>query len=387
MDIELGKKFTPLVIAVTFVASSVLASHFLSDNAIMATAALNPPRSSTGEAMYLPKMPACEGRFGTLVPSLSSPMSSFGAGYHRDNNRFHWNWALNTKSTAGNDLDWYWLNMFGLHYGVWDLGELTTKVRVYPSVIEKTRIYSYTVRVSVDGKTYWDAIELATYIDDVNAIKTHDGIKDYQSPLSFRYVKITSNFGYYTSIDAVQSCFPPQSDAKSSDLIVTTLGTPLGTSVLRGTANFLWMTASLTTNTTRDDLDIVSIDITDSLARGTASGDVADIFNTSLWADLNTTSSERGDAFETRISDIIQPSSAVTKYQMNQRLTIPIGKSIKVALIGSLRSSALVNSTHTHFINRYFGSDGVYARGFSTGERASVNYVYTDTQTMTVAGP
>jgi len=132
---------------------------------------------------------------------------------------------------------------------------------------------------------------------------------------------------------------------------------------------------------------VTSITVTDSAGGAAAAAEYGYINNAELWADLTDATSERGDIYETKISDTEQPSASTsgavdtTAFVLNQTLTIPKGSFKKVALVADLDSSATVS--HTFYIT----TSGVTATGANTGESATVTYNTDSKQTISKGTP
>lgn len=178
----------------------------------------NVPPVPSISSMYLPKMPSCVGNFGTVINHINTNDVSYG--YHYDNDASHFvQYVGPTTTIGGNALDWYWIYTWRGGSITWDLGKLINKVRVYPS-IDYTPTYSNAlaelkefsqIQVSSDSINWITLSADATYVDDYNNVRAHDGVKDYHSNTTFRYVKIapsplTGDPADDLEIDAVQEC-------------------------------------------------------------------------------------------------------------------------------------------------------------------------------------
>jgi hypothetical protein len=168
--------------------------------------------------MYLPQMPPCSGNFGKVTSSVDA--WGFNTDnvpehytYYQQNEPSHGDTLDNTWVWAGNNITWPWASSATPSIQ-WDLNQSTKKVRVYPSQDhgpysgQSNELNEYDVQVSLDGINWTPASSTATYIDDLNNIRTHDGVKDFISETPFRYVKIAPNAigGGDYEIDAIQSC-------------------------------------------------------------------------------------------------------------------------------------------------------------------------------------
>jgi len=161
--------------------------------------------------MYLPNMPTCNGNFGTVTGT--SNISAFMTGVHQDNTPEHYTALTDKLLSRGNALDWYWVWISYPDYVQWDMGKLTNYLRVFPSQDHGPypgEIEEYDVLVSADGNTFTKLNAIATYVNDANNVKTHDGVRDYYSLNQFRYVRISPNLIIPSAdefeIDAIKEC-------------------------------------------------------------------------------------------------------------------------------------------------------------------------------------
>ena len=162
----------------------------------------NPP-------MFLPNMPICNGNFGTVTGT--SDLNVFNTGHHNSNTPEDYVMNNDKDLTKGSSLDWNWVWTSSPNYIQWDMGKLTNYLRVYPSQDHdpySTELNEYDVKVSNDGTNWFVPTYINTYVDDINNVKTHDGVKDYYSSQKFRYVRITPNSlgGGDYELDAIQEC-------------------------------------------------------------------------------------------------------------------------------------------------------------------------------------
>ncbi|MDP2741764.1 MAG: discoidin domain-containing protein, partial [bacterium] len=166
--------------------------------------------------MYLPQMPLCIGNFGTIIKVNSGDtctLCNWARGVHRDNVPEHYSY-VNPPSGSfydGNALDWYWIWIQSPAYIEWDLNQVTNILRVFPSQDHGAYINEsnkFNVKVSSDRITWTSVTATQTYVDDINNIRTHDGVIDFTSIIPFRYVRITPNLlgGADLEIDAVRAC-------------------------------------------------------------------------------------------------------------------------------------------------------------------------------------
>jgi len=174
-------------------------------------------------ATYLPTMPAGTGNFGTAIQASAT----FNDGYHwddpstpaddRDIPAHYLMPSTMPLYTAGDALDyhWVWVNKLG-DYVVWDFTNPICCVRVYPSQDHGPYIGAefdeYTVYASNNLAGPWNlATQKALYYDDINNVRTHDGVKDYYlGGTAYRYIKICSAIDDDFELDAVEeiACEP-----------------------------------------------------------------------------------------------------------------------------------------------------------------------------------
>ncbi len=122
-------------------------------------------------------------------------------------------------------------------------------------------------------------------------------------------------------------------------LNVVTLAEPSGRTVAVGANDFVWATFSLDAGTSGEDINVTAITVTDTTSSATTAGHIN---NAALWADLTSENSDRGDVYETRITDLEQPPSSTTiqAYVFNQTITVQAGYFIKIALVADLDAGA-----------------------------------------------
>ena len=168
--------------------------------------------------MYLPQMPVCNGNFGRATDILHSGQGFVTRGFHYDNIPEHYVGLAALNLTSADNLDWRWIHPITPgNYVEWDLSTPTENLRVYPSQDHgpyPAQFNQYNVSVSLDGLNWIPATSTATYVDNINNVRTHDGVKDYISASStaFRYVRIVSNQTSAQAdyeVDAIQACRPP----------------------------------------------------------------------------------------------------------------------------------------------------------------------------------
>lgn len=172
---------------------------------------------ASGRAEYLPAMPPGTGMFGTAIAASVT----FQDGYHWDDPATpiderdipeHYGMPSPMPGyTAGDALDyhWVWVDRLGDHV-TWDMSLPVWSVRVYPSQDHgpytgpNSEFDEYRVWGSNDMSTWTEAVEIAMYCDDINNVKTHDGVKDYRFDAPCRYCRITSWIDSDFELDAVE---------------------------------------------------------------------------------------------------------------------------------------------------------------------------------------
>jgi len=154
---------------------------------------------------------------------------------------------------------------------------------------------------------------------------------------------------------------------KSGALVVRDLGTPPSGSVVVGTQDFTWATMALDATASGEDVLVSSITVGDDV--GGTSGNMADIDNAELWADL-----DNNGSYETKISNTETPDGAEgtdndQAFTLTQTLRVPKGGTIKVVFVGDLAASgADADGTHKlGVVNDTVTTAGVVATGADTG--------------------
>ena len=186
-------------------------------------------------ADYLPSMPPGTGNFGKAIALHTTDTHGYpNSGYHWDDPTTlgddrdipaHYMrnvagihvasplGAINpTGIGAGDALDfhWVWVGAVG-DYFIWDMVSPAHGVRVYPAADHGPYLGAEFDEFDVFGsndQATWDlALETAFYYDDINNIRTHDGVKDYTfGSKAYRYIKVQTNAlgGGDMEIDAVE---------------------------------------------------------------------------------------------------------------------------------------------------------------------------------------
>jgi len=133
-------------------------------------------------------------------------------------------------------------------------------------------------------------------------------------------------------------------------------------SVAKGTKNFIYGTTSLDASNSGEDIQVSAIGTSDAVVAGAVAGDLQ---NMTLWADLTSDNSSRGDIYETQISNPVNQTAAATAFSLTRTVIVPKGGFTKVALIADLATGALTSGTPTHTIT--FTVASTTANGASTG--------------------
>lgn len=171
----------------------------------------------------------------------------------------------------------------------------------------------------------------------------------------------------------------------AADIKVDTLAYPASRNVASPASKFLWATFALDAGASGEDVNVTTIIITDSYGGGANS---SDIDSAELWADLTSATSDRGDIYETKISDTEQPAAAdtTTSFVLSDTLTIPKSTVVKVALIADLVSGASGN----HRFSIADADGNIVATGATTGESlvygTGITITATNRQTLIAAG-
>ena len=157
-------------------------------------------------------------------------------------------------------------------------------------------------------------------------------------------------------------------------LIVTTLAQPAARDVSVGAQNFVWATASLDATASGENVRVSAVVVQDSFTSIVPGADFREIQNVSIWADLTSASSARGDDYETKVSNIEQPAAGVTPaakaINLTQVITVPKGTFVKIAVIGDLSALGDTVTPNRHTLN----ISAVTAFGLSTGNIPAVIY-------------
>lgn len=156
----------------------------------------------------------------------------------------------------------------------------------------------------------------------------------------------------------------------AGDLVVTTLSQPVARTIAIGIHDFVWMTANLNAGASGEDVSVTAITVLDTAS---STDGLSDIDNAELWADLTSANSERGDIYETKITDTEQPattSASTYAFTLTSPLKIAKGTFVKIAFVADLSTGAAQKDEHTINVNP--AENSVTAAGVDTGATITV---------------
>ena len=150
---------------------------------------------------------------------------------------------------------------------------------------------------------------------------------------------------------------------KAGALVVRMLGNPPTGAVIKGAQDFTWATFAFDATASGEDVLITAVIITDTLDGTT--GNMADIDNAELWADL-----DGNGSYETKISNTEQPTGGggatdTQTFTLTQTVTVPKGGKINWIMVADLAAGTVTASTNTHCMTVV--ADGATATGADTG--------------------
>ncbi|AKM84902.1 MAG: hypothetical protein VE98_C0001G0448 [candidate division Kazan bacterium GW2011_GWA1_50_15] len=153
---------------------------------------------------------------------------------------------------------------------------------------------------------------------------------------------------------------------KAGALVLRDLGVPTTGNVVAGVQDFTWATMSLDATASGEDVLISAITVGDNVDATT--GDMGDLYNAELWADL-----DNNGSYETKISSTEQPDGAAgtddtQAFTLTQTIRVPKGGSVKIIFVADLSASATTGGQHAIglFDDVVTGAD-VTATGADTG--------------------
>jgi len=165
------------------------------------------------------------------------------------------------------------------------------------------------------------------------------------------------------------------------NLVATTLTYPPARTIARGITDYIWMTASLDAGASGEDVIVTAIVLEDATSSNSTSHK-AKIDNAEIWADLTSANSDRGDAYETKVTNTEQPDESDThSFTLTDPITVPKATFVRIALLADLATDENASSSHTWFLDT--DAADVTAYGADTGETVSVTPGGSG-QTMTV---
>jgi len=148
---------------------------------------------------------------------------------------------------------------------------------------------------------------------------------------------------------------------KAGALVVRMLGNPPTSAVIVGAQDYTWGSFSFDATASGEDVLITAVIITDTLDGTT--GDMANIDNAELWADLDGNAS-----YETMISNTENPTGGggatdTKTFTLTQTIRVPKGGKIDWIFVGDLASGATAGGTHALTVV----ADGATVTGADTG--------------------
>lgn len=162
-------------------------------------------------------------------------------------------------------------------------------------------------------------------------------------------------------------------------LVSTTQTQPAARSIVPGMQNLILGTASLDASTSGEDMLVTatqwSINITDTGGDSTPDP-VSTIQNAEIWADLTSGTSPRGDAYETQMSNAVNPTSTSDdgdedlSMTFSSTLTIAKGTFVKIAFVADIPATLITgggNAGDTVAVSLDTDAGDVTATGKDTG--------------------
>jgi len=172
---------------------------------------------------------------------------------------------------------------------------------------------------------------------------------------------------------------------QAATLSATTLTQPAARSIVPGTVDMVWATASLDAANSGEDVRVTSIAVEEDAVTGLGT----EIDNVEIWANLSggtTNDSVRGDVYETQVADAEQMTGTtganVLTMGLETHIVVAKNTSVGIAIVADLSSSASASDTHTFSIDTDSGD--VTAVGAVSGTTVTLT-PSGDGQTMTVA--
>jgi len=157
----------------------------------------------------------------------------------------------------------------------------------------------------------------------------------------------------------------------AASLVVTTLTQPPARTIARGIEDYIFMTASLNAGASGEDIIVTTIVVEDATS---TNGNVDNIDNVEIWADLTSANSDRGDIYETQVTNTEQPDNDGThSFTLTSSITVPKGTFVKIALIADVATGETDASEHTWRVDMDAGD--VTGYGADTGETVNATPV------------
>lgn len=148
---------------------------------------------------------------------------------------------------------------------------------------------------------------------------------------------------------------------KAGALVVRTLGVPATGNVIVGATDYTWGSFSFDATASGEAVMITGVTITDTLDGTT--GNMANIDNAELWADL-----DKNGSYETKLTSTDAPTggggaSDTHAFTFTTTVTVPKGGSINWIFVGDLAAAATAAGTHALTV----AADGATVTGADTG--------------------
>lgn len=150
----------------------------------------------------------------------------------------------------------------------------------------------------------------------------------------------------------------------AAHLTATTLTSPAAQTISQGANDFVFAEISLDAGSSGENVNVTALQIYDATS---TAGTFSNLDNIAIWADLDSSDSSRGDAYETRVSDLENPGSGNGRqsFTLTETITVPKGTFIKVAVVADLAQDATDTGEHT--VRLYKNVAGITAAGADTG--------------------
>lgn len=148
---------------------------------------------------------------------------------------------------------------------------------------------------------------------------------------------------------------------QAATLAATTLTQPAARSIVPGTTDYVFATATLDAANSGEDVRVTAVIVEDTIS---TAGEGTEIDNMEIWANLsggNTNDSVRGDAFETRVADAEQLTGSGTgdhtiTITLDTHIVVPKNQSVDIAIVADLSSAASASDVHTISLDQASGA-------------------------------